>query len=238
MAKKRFTPVLPKEPTVNSEDKPVIVEMESIVVTSVTEETPVVEEIVVVGMPTEATVEALEPVVEEAATVVAPEPVIAPVAVSEYSEELSKLLDLCKQTGNQAMVNYINELLDYAKKMAPKQTMPTATGAMNQVNFFNTMISIIDHTGKDFRLAFATMLCIFKEYKNGAYGGAYVLRFMEEVALNKAKRNTFVKLVNLCSMTADPKTRKAAIKHIDFNRELVGSISAEGKMRIVAFYNT
>lgn len=192
---------------------------------------------IVVEAPTEETVAE----VVEQATDVEQIPVISTPVVevvkSEYSDNLTQLLGLCKQTGNQSVVNYINELLDYAKKMAPSQTMLTDVGALNQAALYNTLISIIDHSGKDFRIAFSTMLCIFNEYKDAAFGGAYVLRFMESVPLNANKRKAFIKMVNLFSMTADHKTRKAALKHVDFKRELVEPLSEESRMRIVSFYN-
>lgn len=198
----------------------------------------------VFGEEVEIVVEA--PTEEKVTEVVAQAPVIsAPVVevsmptteVSEYSDNLTQLLGLCKQTGNQSVVNYINELLDYAKKMAPNQTMLTDAGALNQAALYNTLISIVDHSGKDFRIAFSTMLCIFNEYKDAAFGGAYVLRFMESVPLNTNKRKAFIKMVNLFSMTADHKTRKAALKHVDFKRELIEPLSEESRMRIVSFYN-
>ena len=227
MAKKQFKPVKVNAMSTEQSSPTVFGEEVEITVKSPTEEMVTEEE-------AEATVISA-PIVE---TVSAPTPTpVVEVVKSEYSDNLTQLLSLCKQTGNAPVVNYINELLDYAKKMAPSQTMPTETGAINQANLYNTIISIIDHSGKDFRIAFSTMLCIFNEYKDAAFGGAYVLRFMESVPLNTNKRKAFIKMVNLFSMTADHKTRKAALKHVDFKRELVEPLSEESRMRIVSFYN-
>ena len=161
--------------------------------------------------------------------------VAEPVVQSKYSDTLTRLIDMCKSTGNASLVNYVNEMLEYVEKMAPGRTMNQEAGAANQAAFYTTLINLIDHTGKDFRIAFATLLAIFNEYKRGAFSGAYALRFMEDVPLNKNKRDNFIKLVNLFNMTADSKTRKDVLKHIDLKRELVG-MSEESKMRIVAFY--
>lgn len=161
--------------------------------------------------------------------------VAEPVVQSKYSDTLTRLIDMCKSTGNASLVNYVNEMLEYVEKMAPGRTMNQEMGAANQAAFYTTLINLIDHTGKDFRIAFATLLAIFNEYKRGAFSGAYALRFMEDVPLNKNKRDNFIKLVNLFNMTADSKTRKDVLKHIDLKRELVG-MSEESKMRIVAFY--
>lgn len=232
MAKKQFKPVKVSAMSTEQSSPTVFGEEVEITVESTTEEMVTEEE-------TEATVQVLqEPIpVVETVSAPTPTPVVEVVVKSEYSDNLTQLLSLCKQTGNAPVVNYIEELLDYAKKMAPSQTMPTETGAINQANLYNTLISIIDHSGKDFRIAFSTMLCIFNEYKDAAFGGAYVLRFMESVPLNTNKRKAFIKMVNLFSMTADHKTRKAALKHVDFKRELVEPLSEESRMRIVSFYN-
>lgn len=211
-------------------------------VTTMTEETPiqevqVLDEQQVVEVVQEVSVQETTeatPAVEEAPQ----EPVKAvaePAPVSKYSETLTRLIGMCESTKNAALMNYINELLDYADKMAPGRTMNQEMGAANQAGFYTTLINIIDHTGKDFRIGFATMLAVFNEYKRGAFSGAYALRFMEDVPLNKNKRDCFIKLVNLFMMTAEAKTRKDVLKHVDLKRELVG-VSEEGKMRIVSFY--
>lgn len=233
MAKKQFKPVKVNAMSTEQSSPTVFGEEVEITVESPTEEM-VTEEVV------EATAVEQAPVISAPVVETVSAPTLTPVVEvvkSEYSDNLTQLLSLCKQTGNAPVVNYIEELLDYAKKMAPSQTMPTETGAINQANLYNTLISIIDHSGKDFRIAFSTMLCIFNEYKDAAFGGAYVLRFMESVPLNTNKRKAFIKMVNLFSMTADHKTRKAALKHVDFKRELVEPLSEESRMRIVSFYN-
>lgn len=211
-------------------------------VTTMTEETPiqevqVLDEQQVVEVVQEVSVQETTeatPVTEEAP--VEPVKVVAePAPVSKYSETLTRLLSMCESTKNAALMNYINELLDYADKMAPGRTMNQDMGAANQATLYTTLINIIDHAGKDFRIGFATMLAVFNEYKRGAFSGAYALRFMEDVPLNKNKRDCFIKLVNLFMMTAEAKTRKDVLKHIDLKRELIG-VSEEGKMRIVSFY--
>ncbi len=258
MSKKRYTPILPKADDMNKDEQAKDSNVEKAteqgtadgVVEQVAEQETVQTEVknteaqtskeeAVAIIPAEVAIAVQEtPKAQEAVSIapVAVEPVADVVADSAYSENLSRLLDLCKQSGNVAVNNYINELLEYAVKMAPSQTMTRELGAMNQAGLYNTVVNIIDHTGKDFRIAFSTMLCIFNEYKKAAFNGAYVLRFMEEISLSKNKRDAFIKLVNLFSMTADAKTRKDALKHIDLKRELVGGISEEGKMRIIAFY--
>lgn len=163
-------------------------------------------------------------------------PVAAPVApVSEYSDNLTQILAMVKQTNNAAVINYVNELMDYAKKMAPAQTMNSEAGAINQAGLYTTIVNIIDHSGADFRIAFSALLCIFHEYRNAAFGGAYVLRFMDSVSLNSARRKAFIKIVNLLSMTANPKTRKAALKHIDLKREILPPFGEASRMRIESY---
>lgn len=181
----------------------------------------------------------IEPVAQEAVvqSQPVPEPIVSPVAapVSEYSDNLTQILAMVKQTNNAAVINYVNELMDYAKKMAPAQTMNSEAGAINQAGLYTTIVNIIDHSGADFRIAFSALLCIFHEYRNAAFGGAYVLRFMDSVSLNGARRKAFIKIVNLLSMAANPKTRKAALKHIDLKREILPPFGEASRMRIESY---
>jgi predicted secreted protein len=238
MSKKRFVPILPKETYMSDVEKtPDTIEASGVQEQVASAEAAI--EVVEQRPVNTPEPEVAKPAIIEQAIVVekAPEPVATSAQTGPaYSSNLTQMLEHVKQTNNPAVINYVNELLDYSVKMAPSQTMTREQGAVNQAALFNTIISIIDHSGKDFRIAYSAMLSIFNEYKKGAFNGAYVLRFMEEVSLNKNKRTAFIKLINLISMTADSKTRKEALKHIDLKRELVGSISDEGKMRITAFY--
>lgn len=220
MAKKRNYSTQPKVEQMTQENQAVQVLDEQAAITETTQESPTEET-------TEEELAPQEPV--QAVTQ-------APAEPSKYSETLTRLLALCKQSANASLNNYVDELLEYAEKMAPSQTMHREQGAINQAAFYNTMVSIVDHTGKDFRLGFATMLAIFNEYKRGAFSGTHVLRFMEDIPLNKTKRDAFIKMVNLFSMTADSKTRKAVLKHLDLKRELSNGVSEEGKVRIASFY--
>lgn len=232
MAKKQTLTPQPKEVPVTQTTQPQAIQAldEKAVVETVTDTAAetTVEDATVADTAADTSVAAEAPV----ETVAAP---AEPAVVSTQSEGLTSLLAMCKATGNTALNVYVNELLDYANKMAPGCTMTQELGTANQAAFYTTLINLIDHTGKDFRIAFSTLLAVFDEYKRGAFSGAYALRFMEDVPLNKAKRDNFVKLVNLFNMTADAKTRKATLKHVDLKRELVG-MSEESKMRLVAFY--
>lgn len=221
MAKKRTFTTQPKEVSMTQAEQIQVLDEEQAIVEAPQE------------VPVEETTVQQEPVQEVPVGTV--ELVAEPVVQSKYSDALTRLIDMCKSTGNASLINYIDELLDYVEKMAPGRTMNQETGAANQAAFYTTLINLIDHTGKDFRIAFATLLAVFNEYKRGVFSGAYALRFMEDVPLNKNKRDNFIKLVNLFNMTADAKTRKDVLKHIDLKRELVG-MSEESKMRIVAFY--
>ena len=221
MAKKRTFSTQPKEVSMTQAEQIQVLDEQQAIVEAA-QEAPAQETTDVQETTEQAPVGTVE---------LAPEPVVE----SKYSDTLTRLIDMCKSTGNASLVNYVNEMLEYVEKMAPGRTMNQEAGAANQAAFYTTLINLIDHTGKDFRIAFATLLAIFNEYKRGVFSGAYALRFMEDVPLNKNKRDNFIKLVNLFNMTADSKTRKDVLKHIDLKRELVG-MSEESKMRIVAFY--
>jgi hypothetical protein len=159
-----------------------------------------------------------------------------PVVEAAPVSNLDQVRVLVKQTGNAALVNYMEELLEYADKMAPDKTMNTENGAMNQSGLYATIVNMLEHTGQDFRIAFSALLCVFHEYRNGAFGGAYINRFMESVSLNASKRKAHIKMINLLAMTANPVTRKDALKHIDLKREVISPFTEETRMRIDSYF--
>lgn len=173
---------------------------------------------------------------EMAAYVILDESPYQPVAEAAQVSNLDQMRVLVKQTNNASLINYMDELLEYADKMAPDKTMTVENGAMNQSALYATIVNLLEHTGQDFRIAFSALLCVFHEYRNGAFGGAYINRFMESVSLNASKRKAHIKMVNLLSMTANPTTRKDALKHLDLKREVISPFSEETRMRIDSYF--
>jgi len=175
---------------------------------------------------------AVQPALE---TIVAmPEPVVlaAPVVVNaDY------LFSKLKETGNQAAITNVQHIFDYVSMMGPKATMPTDTGARNQVQLFISLRNIVEYSEDQFALAFATVLALFDEYKDGVFNERYVFRFMDSVALSAADRKCFERLLNLIKIAAPTTGRKESMKQVSFSKTLEFGYTEVGKQRIMNFFN-
>jgi len=153
------------------------------------------------------------------------------------SKELSSLIERIAATKNVPAINAINDIKQYIVDMNPGRTMTTVDGSRNQVILFRAIRSIIEFTGSDFQIAFATLLRFFDEYKNGVFGERYVFRFMESVSLSPEERRAYERIVTLLKITSSAQGRKEALRQVNFQKILQYSFTEEGKQKVLGFFN-
>lgn len=212
--------------------------------------TPVVDKTVTPAVPVVAAVvaQASGAVVSTASDkvgAVVPKEVVAAVKAQKeevanpglFSNETQSLVDQIVATKNGAAINVIEGIKAYMASMVPGKIMTSVDGARNQALLFRTLQSAINGVQDDFQLLFATILKIMDENSNGIFGGRYIFRFTENLALNADDRQGFLRILNLMMTGAAVKGRAEAMKQVDFHRSLQYSLTDEGKQRILAFFN-
>lgn len=153
------------------------------------------------------------------------------------SKEISGLMNRVNATNNQVVINAMNAVQQYMQDMGPAMTQTTESGARHQVVLFRAIRTIIDYSHDDFQLAFATLLRLFDENKDGVFHERYVFRFMESVVLNQDERRAFERILNLIKLAAASAGRKEAVNQINFQKTLQYVFTEEGRQRVLAFFN-
>ncbi|SAK83924.1 hypothetical protein AWB81_04252 [Caballeronia arationis] len=172
----------------------------------------------------------------------APEaPVQAPVSVAvvgatSTAEEVKRQIEnLMKDASIPAKIvlNTINEYLD---KMKPGMPISVKDGTQQQVNFYQALISAINNLEADFRPTLTAILALFHHHREGALRETHVFRFVQHVPLSKEHRKGFEKIVTLLKTLADPKSRQAVLKQVDFQPLLAYGLTEKGRTRLTAYF--
>lgn len=182
-----------------------------------------------------------------------PDPVLAPVPVHNPLDPVSttkvvvgdapatgmakQIIDeVSAKVGNTAKFN-LQTLADYMENMAPRKVMAANDGARHQVALYRALTNIINNTTDDFPAAFAAVLKLMDENRDGVFHESHVFRFMDVIALPEADRKAFQRLLNLLKLLAPTKGRKLAMGQVDFERSLEHGITEAGRQRVAAFFN-
>lgn len=175
-----------------------------------------------------------QPVVDATAAV----PVVAAAApVTQTSTALGLFDTLITSAQSPVLVTtYRNNLATYIEQMRPGKVLNRTDATRQQQTLYATIIGICNRLQNDFRPAWAALLALFLEQRNGVFHERYVNRFMDNVNLSSTERAAFQNLLNLIRVTADPKGRAQGLKMIDFQRSTSLQLSDQGKDQLAKFY--
>jgi hypothetical protein len=130
----------------------------------------------------------------------------------------------------------LQQVEQYLISMHHKRPVTAIAGASEQVKFYRALRSMIENLTTDFNLVYSTVLALFEDEKNATLGCRHVNRFMSHVALNEKEAQTYLRLTNLLSITANPKSRAITVRQVDIDATLEHNFSEAGKQRVKAFY--
>lgn len=153
------------------------------------------------------------------------------------SKELLNLIERVKASGNEVLINSIEDIRSYMVKMAPGKVVTDQAGAIEQVKLFRAIRSIIEYTEEGFQLGFVTLLRMVDENSKTVFGDMYVFRFMDNVNLSYDDRRAFERIITLIKVAAPVQGRREAVKQVNMQRALQYSLSEVGKNKITHFFD-
>lgn len=149
-----------------------------------------------------------------------------------FADKIAKL----KAEGTVAEKALIHQLEGYVQKMTPGLPVKGDQGALNQYSLYRTLLSTVNNGGQEFTALWNIVLAFFAEYQKGVFGSDYLFRFTEFWVKPQEELHAFLRLANIASLTADPKTRSTGIKQIDFHRSMEFGVESDGRQNLLRFY--
>lgn len=160
------------------------------------------------------------------------EPTQAVVEANPFQTQIEKITE-----GDSSLQILSARLQEYVNKMSPGIPVSDNSGALANLGLLKTITSVADSFDpKLFNKAWSIVLAYFDEYSDGVFSDRYAYRFPQAWGFGEDSLKAYQNLVDLCRHTANPNSRKAALKQIDFNKSLEYGITEEGRSKIVSYY--
>ena len=164
--------------------------------------------------------------------VVITEPTPAP-ALDEFSQWLAKI----EASGTTAEKMVVSGIGKYVDLMAPGKPMAGGTGARHQRMLWDTIYYIVESApAEEFNRLWNLFLAFFDRYRTGAFADRYVNRFAADWYGSVENLTSLQRMVNLASLTANPKDRKIGLKQVSLAKTLENTFSEAGKQKLQNFY--
>lgn len=130
----------------------------------------------------------------------------------------------------------IHNILDYMTKMKPRVPGTQDDQVRHQVSLFRSITGIINRAEDDFGRVWSALLGVVHEHRDGVFHERYVFRHTEHIPLGPNDRAAFTNVLNMMKLTADPQSRREALKQLDFGKATQHGLNDAGRNRLGAFY--
>ena len=171
------------------------------------------------------------PAVEKKEAVVVKEPVQEK-AIEVVATPVSKT----QQEGFTPVYNVQLDLTNYAEHMDPKKSMVPEEGGKWQYGLFGTLKGVLNSKDQEeFNKAWNTALVFFHQNKDGMFNENFMFRFPEQWPGSATEFTSFRRIIYLMIATANAKTRKSELKHINMELVVEGLNQAQ-RSKLLNFY--
>lgn len=130
----------------------------------------------------------------------------------------------------------VNTIKEYIVKMKPGKPIAQKEGILQQVGFYNALLSAINNLEADFRPTMQAILALLHAHKDGAFKETHVFRFVEHIPLSTDHRFGFRKIITLLKTLANPQTRQQLVHQIHFENVTKYGLNERGRTKLAAFF--
>lgn len=152
---------------------------------------------------------------------------------SAFEQKLAKIVE----AGNSRERDIALQLSAYVKAMAPGVPLSVEEGVRQQAALFRILRNVVENDDS-FKEVFRLTIQFFKEYKNTAFGGAYIHRFHDSLTLSPRDSNALVRLVNLFTVAAGVNQKSDVKRLVNFGATFSEGLSDSARDRVVQYFNT
>lgn len=126
----------------------------------------------------------------------------------------------------------------YVKAMSRSMPMNAAKGARMQLDLYRLILDILRQEGPVFMKAWSDFLAVVHEHSENAFSEPYAYRFINEIAaLSAAERRSFINLLHLALVTADPKSRGLMLRSVDMKSVTANIPLPNAADKLISFYS-
>jgi hypothetical protein len=172
----------------------------------------------------------------EAPAVVAKEEAVVLPAVQTGISEVDQIVEKLMSGASMEAQIIVNTIKEYIVKMKPGKPIAQKDGILQQVGFYNALLSAINNLEGDFRPTMQAILALLHHHREGAFKETHVFRFVEHIPLSTDHRFGFRKIITLLKTLANPQTRQQLVHQIHFENITKYGLSERGRVKLAAFF--
>lgn len=226
---RRPQPVIQPTPVVKQEQEETVVE-----------DTTVIEEAETVQNTTVTDVE--DTPTNEPTPAPVPEPESAPVIVEKPTDPLLAFLQERHEGFTEDNMTFVlkcirSEMEDYLTKMGPSTPVNEVVGKTAQMGLNNTIFKALGAKDGEHRIGLDIICWYINRNKHGAFSDRLRSRYVNVMKLAPQQAKVFQDLLMLLTATADPATRRQALRGININN-IVNSLGYPVYQRALLDYYT
>ena len=161
----------------------------------------------------------------------------AALGLNLFTDELKEYIRKLLADGSPLVKLTTNEILDYARNLAPRTPVDEVRGGQYQVRFYRAIVNIINNGPADFRLFYGVFLRMVHELRaDHVFNERYLMRFLPNMPLDERDRRGFQYLMNLFATTADAATRAQVLRQTDLSKAVSYGLTDVGQKRLISYY--
>lgn len=141
-----------------------------------------------------------------------------------------------QQEGFTPVMKVQRDLVNYAEAMDNKKSIVPEEGGKWQYSLFSTIKEVLNAKDQEqFNREFNTALQFFHQNKDGIFNENFLFRFPEQWPGSSNEFTSFRRIVYVMIQTANAKTRKAELKHVNLELVVEGLSQAQ-RTKLLNFY--
>lgn len=125
----------------------------------------------------------------------------------------------------------------YLAEMTPGKPLEAERGMEMQLQLWKAIKDALKKEGSEFVAHYSTLLqTVHAHRRTGAFNERYVYRYFQNLRMPAAERRNFERMLNLMLTTADPSTRRLALRQINLPTTLSGFEDEGVRQRVTDYY--
>lgn len=153
------------------------------------------------------------------------------------NERLTQLLKEYKEEPLPMSLQFAKYNMEqYARNMGQGVAVDETGAAANQTSLYHTMTKLLRLEGRDFMDGWTMLLDFVNANRTTMFSEKQCFRGIRTMKLSDRERQNFEQLMNLVIRTANPNTRYAQVKDINFEVVLRGISDETIRQRVMSYY--
>lgn len=169
---------------------------------------------------------------EKAKEIIEQKPVAAQPVLSKFQKKIEEI----KQSGSAIEKSIVTTLESYVKTLAPGVLNEETIIHRNQLQLWNIIKGTLENE-EEFDNNWKLLIMFFREYREGALGGSYPFRGLDNIkGISAEQIKAFMNVLNLLTISAGLNNKKDVSKFTRLDKSIHSIFKESVRQRVINYY--